>query len=521
MSERPDAVRRMLEPRSVAVVGASARPGSFGERLTVEVLRSPLAPRVHLVHPSHAEVLGRRCLPTLADVTEPVDLVLLGVPDHALVEQLSLSAERGDRAAVVYGSARGLASEVASVAAGAGMALCGGGCMGFVNVTRGMRAIGYLERESLPAGPIALVTHSGSVFSALLRTRRRLEYTLAVSSGQELVTTTADYLRYALDLPGTEVVGLFVETMRDVAGLRRELERAARQDVAVVALAAGSSPVGRAMVGAHSGAVAGESAGWEALFGAYGVHPARDLDELVNTLELLAVGRRPRRRTPTARRHGIATVHDSGGERALAADIAHTLRLPFAEIDAGTSARLAAALDEGMVAANPLDVWGTGAGTEVLVSECLQALAADDAVDVTALAVDLVEEYDGDDSYPRAAVRAHQAIEAPLVVLNSVSSALDQRWADALRAEGIPVLEGLESGLRALRHLLDASSTPWLPEPHAVDAARRDRWASRLAACGRSGENLSGPDGFELLADYGVDVALPMEAGSEASVLRA
>ena len=81
------------------------------------------------------------------------------------------------------------------------MALCGGGCMGFVNVATASRAIGYLERDPLPAGPVALVTHSGSAFSALLRTHRRLGYSLAVSSGQELVTTTADYLDYALDDP--------------------------------------------------------------------------------------------------------------------------------------------------------------------------------------------------------------------------------------------------------------------------------------------------------------------------------
>ena len=93
---------------------------------------------------------------------------------------------RGDGGAVVFGSAHGLGEEL--VAAAGGMEVCGAGCMGFVNVTRGVRAIGYLERGPLPAGPIALVTHSGSVFSALLRTHRRLEYSLVVSSGQELVT---------------------------------------------------------------------------------------------------------------------------------------------------------------------------------------------------------------------------------------------------------------------------------------------------------------------------------------------
>ena len=123
----------------------------------------------------------------------------------------------------------------------------------------------------LPAGPIALVSHSGSAFSALLRSHRRLGFALAVSSGQELVTTAADYLGYALDQPETGVVALLLETMRSPELLRAGLARAAEQDVPVVALTVGTSGPGAAMVAAHSGALAGADGAWEALFDAYDV----------------------------------------------------------------------------------------------------------------------------------------------------------------------------------------------------------------------------------------------------------
>ena len=167
----PDAVRAMLGARSVAVVGASARPGSFGERLVTEVLRSPSAPEVTLVNPRYDVVAGRPCVPSLRDLADPVDLVLLAVNDSAVEEQLSLAAERGDRSAVVFGSVwsppapgPSLRQRLTTIAEGAGLALCGGGCMGFVQVAGGLRALGYLEREDLPAGPVALVSHSGSAF---------------------------------------------------------------------------------------------------------------------------------------------------------------------------------------------------------------------------------------------------------------------------------------------------------------------------------------------------------------------
>ncbi|MGH3365730.1 MAG: acetate--CoA ligase family protein [Nocardioidaceae bacterium] len=513
MTSRREAVRRMLEPRSVAVVGASARPGSFGERMAAEVLKSPASPTVHLVHPSHDQVLGRPCHPWLGDVPEPVDLVLLGVPDKALPGLLSMAAERGDGGAVVFGTAQGLAPDLA--AAAGSMPVCGPGCMGFVNVTRGIRAIGYVERPDLTPGPLALVTHSGSLFSALLRTHRRLEYSVAVSSGRELLATTADYLGYALDLPETRVVGLFLETIRDAPALRSQLARAAAQDVPVVALTVGTSRAGRTMVGAHSGALAGDRAAWEALFDAYGVHEVRDVDELVDTLELFAIGRRARPVQTLDRRAGLASVHDSGGERALAADLAEVEHVPFAELAEETTTRLSALLDEDLIAANPLDVWGRGnTDTEELFGTCLAAMAGDDAVQLAALAVDLVEEYDGDDSFPLAAIDVHARTGKPVVVLSSLAAGVDQRWATRLRAAGIPVLEGLTSGLRAIGHLLDAVTPARPPEPVPADAARRDGWLGRLGA------GLSDADAFDLLADYGLAVARPHPAGSVDEAVR-
>jgi acyl-CoA synthetase (NDP forming) len=444
----------MLEPRSVAVVGASDRPGSFGRRMVTEALRSPARPEVHLVHPSYDQVSGLRCSPSLAELP-PVDLVLLGVPDRAVVEQVALASSRGDGAAVVFGSAVGLADRIR--AAAAGMPLVGAACMGFLNLARGVRALGYLERTDLAAGPVALVSHSGSAFSALLRTHRRLDYALAVSSGQELVTTTADYLHYALDQPETGVVGLLVETMRDTGRLRTALSRAADAGVPVVALTVGSSAAGRALVGAHSGALAGADGAWEALCRAHGVHRVHDLDELVDTLEVFAVGRRPRRCSRTL---GLATVHDSGGERALLADVAASVGVPLLPLAEGTRAELADLLEPGLEPGNPLDVWGTGADTEALLTACLTAVARDPGVGVTALAVDLVEEYDGDQAYPGAALAAHATSDAPLVVLTGTAAAVHQPTAARLREAGVPVLEGFASGLRALGHLLDGARLP-------------------------------------------------------------
>ncbi len=558
------AVRTMLEARSVALVGASLREASFGRRMLEEVGKSGARPRIYPVNPRYADLDGRRCYPSLADLPEAPDLALLAVPDAALEQQLAVAADVGSAGAVIFGNAHedqpappvrhvagdppggatpaaGLRDRLAAIARSAGMALCGAGCMGFANVTYGLRALGYTEPDPLPAGPVALVTHSGSVFSALLRARRGFGFTLAVSSGQELVTAAPAYLEYALGLPDTRVLALVLEAVRDGAGLRRVLASAADRDIPVVLLTAGSSAGGRQMVAAHSGALAGSDGGWEALARAYGVHRVSDLGEFADTIELFAIGRRAQatarhsQATESGRRSGIATVHDSGLERAHLVDVAETLDVPFAEIDAATVARLTDLLDDGLVPANPLDVWGTGADTRDLFGGSLLALAADPAVQAVALAVDLVHELDGDQSYPLAMLDVADRTDKPLAVLSNLSGAIDPDQARQLRAAGIPVLEGTRSGLVALRSLLaharraaagpgaDGAPTAAPLADGAREAAgdpvnrtRRTRGIALLASSEVAGAPLLG-----LLAEYGIGVAQVRTAADAAAALAA
>ena len=514
------ALSAMLEARSVALVGASARPGSLGARMIDQMARSPSRPRTYLVNPRYRDIGGTPCLPSLAEVPEPVDLALLAVPDAALEDQLGLAARTKVRSAVIFSNAfdadgaTGLRGRLAAIATDAGMALCGAGCMGFVNVARGLRAVGYVEPDPVPAGPVALITHSGSVFSTMLRAQRGFGFSLVVSSGQELVTTAAAYARYALRLDETKVLALVLEAIRDPAELRAALQTALTTDVPVVLLSAGLSQAGRHLVSAHSGALAAGDGAWEALAGAYGLHRVRDLAELADTLELFSVGHHGAGRR-CHRTTGIATVHDSGLERAHVADLAAELGVPFAPISPATTHRLARAIDPGLQPGNPLDVWATGRDTEPLFAECLAALAADPQVAAVALAVDLVRELDGDEAYPRAVLAAAARTAKPVAVLAGLPAAVDPVAAARLRAAGVPVLEGTRSGLLALRHLLDHAERPDPPRP-ATPGPRRQRWAPVLAAGPPGGAVL-----FDLLRDYGIAAVRARAAGTRAGALTA
>ena len=135
----------LLEPRSLAVVGASARPGSFGDQLVSQLLGGGYRGTVHLVNPRYREVAGRPCHRSLAGLPGPVDLAVLAVPNAALEAQLRAAAAAAIPAAVIFASCLDppdLAERLAAIAGEAGMAVCGGNGMGFFNLEQSLRVCG-------------------------------------------------------------------------------------------------------------------------------------------------------------------------------------------------------------------------------------------------------------------------------------------------------------------------------------------------------------------------------------------
>ena len=172
-------------------------------------------------------------------------------------------------------------------------------------------------------------------------------------------------------------------------------------------LKTGRSDRGAKLAQAHSGALAGEDAVYEALFAYYGVQRVTSIDELMDSLELFAA----RGRAPT---RAIASIHDSGGQRALTVDLAESLGVEFAEISEATRGRIAAQLEPGLEAINPLDAWGTGHGAEQTFTESLLALDADPATGLVLFATDLYPLDDGDSSYPGIVAAVRDRLTKPL-----------------------------------------------------------------------------------------------------------
>jgi acyl-CoA synthetase (NDP forming) len=519
------ALECMLEARSVAVVGASVKDGSLGRQMMIELRRGGFDGEVFPVNPGYPEIDGYRCYPAITEVPGPVDLAILGVANARLEDALRGAAAIGARSALTFASlyedeppepgAPPLPDRLAAVAREAGMAFCGGNCMGFLNIDRSLRATGFSTPDRMPEGPVTFISHSGSAFAAFSFNDRGLGFNLLVSSGQEIVTTMAEYMGYALEQPTTRVLALLLETVRDPERFRAMLALAAERDVPVVAMKVGRTEGSKAMVTAHSGALAGEHGAYEAVFDAHGVLEVRTLDEMADTVELLAAPRRVRAG------RGIASVHDSGGERAMFVDLAADLGVPLARISDDTTAKIQDVLDPGVEAANPLDAWGTGIDADRIFRDGFLLLHEDPDTAAMAFVVDLTEQGEPyDEGYLGVAREVFAATTKPFCVVANLASAVALEEAAHLRESGIPVLEGTASGLLALRHLLeerDHRERPAAVASQPVPDDVRERWRARLA----SGAEVPELEGLRLLADYGVPVIAARAAASAQEALEA
>ncbi|HKJ11634.1 MAG TPA: acetate--CoA ligase family protein [Ornithinimicrobium sp.] len=495
---------RMLAPSSVALLGASTVPNIAGNDMVLELQASRYPGRVYPVNPRYDEVEGYPCYSGLRDLPEVPDLAVLGVGNGALEEQVRTAIDMGVGGLVIPGSVLlptdterdSLRGRIRAMATAADLPIVGGNCMGFYNVDAWFRAFPFYRPYELREGGVTLVAHSGSVLTSLLWNDQKLRFNLAVSPGQELVTTVDEYMDYALDQPSTQVIALFLESVRDPEGFIAVLRKAAERDIPVVALKAGRSPVAAKLALSHSGAIAGDAAAYQALFDRYGVLSVTTLDELAATALLLSCSRR-------AAPGGLATIHDSGGERELLIDLADDIGVPFAQIGEETTATLAENLDHGLEPVNPLDAWGTGNNYQVIFERCWQALIDDEDTAMGAFVIDLTSGFYLHESFARICRRVHRRTTKPVAVITNHIGTDSQDLARRLTDLGIPVLDGTVAGLQAIRHALayrDYRLSPRIAPAVAPGTEVSHHWRARLG----EPRILTEGEGLRLLADYGV-----------------
>jgi acetate---CoA ligase (ADP-forming) len=440
-------VGSLLFPRSLAVVGASPRNIDAVET----VVRSGVA--AWGVNPNRDVVAGLRCFPTFADLPEMPETAFLLVNHQRVEEAFEDAAAAGVRAFVVPGvgaeagaDAGPISERLAARARELDAAMVGPNCMGVVVPGGPMAWIGR-PPETTAAGHVAVLCQSGSIADAFLSLGGRVGFRCVVSSGAEAVTDAADYLAFFADDEATHTVGLFLETVRRPDEFVAALERCALAGKTVVCLKVGRSEAAARAALSHTGALVGSGRAFSAVLRRYGAVEVEDFHELVETLELLGRGGRPRGKR-------IGGISESGGECALLADQAEAAGIPFEPLADELAARLQDEFPNYLAPDNPLDAWAVDEAS-VVYPHSLELLAKSGTFDIVVAQADLSQFRDEtNDEWCELTLRALADLRdrtGVFVAATTVHSAdPPQKFQELARELQLPLLRGPRDAMLAL-----------------------------------------------------------------------
>lgn len=471
-------MRPLVFPRSLAVIGPSMRGGA-----RVANALSGCAPTIG-IHPSRRDVHGLRCIPDWSSLSEDAPETALVLVGHQRIEAAVGDAlAAGVRAFVVPGlgteagrDGQLVASAVASAVDGAGGVLLGPNCMGVAVPGATSTWLSRLPDSFLPGG-VAAVVQSGSVGDALVSLGPRIGFRAVVSSGAEALVDVAELVDFFCEDERTSAIALFMETVRRPDAFDGALERCRARGKPVVCLKVGRSEVAARAALAHTGAIVGSQRAFSALLRRHGVIEVDDLPELVEVLEVLGRGRRPR----GAR---AASVSESGGEAALLADQARANGVRMDPLPEAVERALRQEFPLLEHANNPLDAWALDT-PERIYPRALELMAESDAYDIVLAQVDLsrfrsAENQEWSQIVVRAlgsTIAAHAGLFGAVVTVHATDP---PDWAYELaRQQDVALLRGSRNAMLALGQV--ALYTPrrreavdWGP-PIAIDDLIVDR----------------------------------------------
>lgn len=516
-------LRALLEPRSIAVIGATERP-QYGGRFVQNLRAGGYQGRLYPVNPNREFVFGLGCYPSIGAVPEAVDLAAVIVPAALVAETLGQCAAAGAGAAVVISAgfaevgADGvvLQAAVAALAQRTGLRVLGPNCLGLANVGAAIWATAStpITEERLPRpGSIGLVSQSGaSAFGPLLTAflDRGIGLHSVVSTGNEVDLDLVDVIEYLIEQPDVQAVAAFVEGIRRPEAFLACLDRALDARKPIVLLKVGRSAVGQRAAVTHTAALTGSDAVHEAVFRQRGAVRVHDYDELAEVVGLLATAPRP-----AGDRVGI--VSHSGGITGLLGDKVGEQGLRVPPLAEPTVRRLAEILAGRGAATNPADV--TGHFQRETFSEILALLGGDENLDLLAVATA------GSKVVAQRVIDAARASGKPMVYVWTGSS-YNTDGLPYLRQAGFPVFMLPSKAARALRRLVDyaavqrraeAGRLPWRAHRDALAASVR----AELEALSARTNALTEFESFPLLETAGLSVERVVLALSEAAAVAA
>jgi len=445
---------RLLDPASIAIVGASDNPDKIGGRPIHYMRRHGYAGTLYPINPQRAEVQGERAWPSLAALPAAPDLAIVAVAGEQAVRAVDDCAALGVAAAIVISAGfsetgeagRALQDAMTARARAAGMRIVGPNSQGLANFGNGaIASFSTMFLEVTPGdGPVAVISQSGGMCAmvyGLLR-QRGIGVRHVHATGNEADVSVAELACATLRDPEVGCVLLYLESLREAGPLAEAAALARTRGVPLIVVKSGRSEAGARAAASHTGALANEDRAVDAFFEHHGILRARDPQELVRYAELAL-------RSPLPQGPRVVVVSNSGASCVLASDAAAEHGLEIAPLAPATQQALADRLPGYATTVNPVDITAALLSNNGLFGQVLPVIGADPAADMFLLDIPVAGRGYDVDSFATDAAGFARAASKPVVVV-----AWQDNVAATFRAHGLPVYADEIQAMDALSALL-------------------------------------------------------------------
>ncbi len=511
----------LFAPASVALVGASTKPGSVGAIVAQNLLHGGFAGPIWFVNPKHRNVASQPCFSSVPALPAPPDLAVVVTPPPTLPALIDELGAKGTRAAVVITA--GIRDNLKQAMLGASrpytLRVLGPNCVGLILPRIGLNASFSF---AAPAGDIAFLSQSGALITGIVdwARGRNIGFSHVVSLGDMADVDFGDLLDYLAGEPKCRAILMYIESVSNAAKFMSAARRASRSKPVIV-VKAGRSSSGAKAAQSHTGALAGSDAAYEAAFRRAGLLRVRELGDLFAAAEILS-------RHPRLAGDRLAILTNGGGAGVLATDRLADLDGSMAQLTDATLRRLDASLPPTWSRDNPVDIIGDADASRyrralevllaapeadaILVMNCPTALAS--STDIAQAVIEVVERH-------RAAAQPPKPILATWLGDAASRAARDGFAAHQIASFATPS-EAIDAFMQLVRHASAQNelirTPPSLPAEIEFDAERAH--AIIAAALQAKRASLCEVEAKGLLAAYGIPVVATAIAHSPAEVGR-
>lgn len=497
-------LRAALDPRSVAVIGASENHNKIGGRPVHYLDKFGFKGKIFPINPTRPEVQGHKCYPSLADLPEAPEMVIVAVAGDNAIGAVEDCAARGVKVAVVMASGFGEVDAVAGkakerhmveVAHKAGMRIVGPNSQGLANFGTGAIAsfsTMFMDMDRAE-GHVAMLSQSGALSTVPVGFLRQkgigVRHTHA--TGNDADITVGELAVAVAEDPEVKLLLLYLESIPETKYLEKLAAVARDRDLPIVALKSGRTEAGRQAAQSHTGALANEDRVVDAFFEHHGIWRAPDMRGLVEATELYLKGWNPRGRR-------LVAISNSGAVCVMTADAATSAGMPMAKLAPETDKKLKDILPTFATTTNPIDLTAALLSNSRLFGDILPVIAEDPAADAFLIGIPVAGPGYDVPTFARDAAAFGKQTGKPLVV-----AATQKSVADEFVAEGVSVFPTEVEGVTALNQFL--SHRELMAQTRGRCAERGRTGAATVAPAGAV-QMLNEADSLALLASRGIPV---------------